>query len=876
MNVFDESFLICPRCGFFNDDPNRDNKYYLPPGTILKDQYFIGVAIKAGGFGIIYKAWDRLLDKMVAVKEYYHGTLMTRTPGTTKVVVEPKYIKQYEKEKARFLYEARTVAKFNAHPNVVSVSDYFESCNTAYMVMEFLEGHSFEEYVRGIVVMPEAAPTVTGQSGSGTSGPHRSVSGGIPSSSVPAGAVSLGGVSGSGRSGSGSGGTGISRSGGGGASTSGSGGKGASASVPAGAVSPGGVSGSGAAVARNHVSVDFALRVTRSILDALEAVHKERIIHRDIKPGNIFITRDGTVKLLDFGAAMIEDTPDIERILTPCYAPPEQYRLDGKQRPYTDIYALGVTAYYALTGVKPDEATVREEKDEVRDVAELNPDVPPAVNNAIMRAMSVNPLLRFQNVAEFRQALASEKPVRTTKEEIKHRKWLHIAEAAGVAAALCILALTAFFVFRSRQNAAMLDPAQIEVWMRIPAGMDAAEAQDAFARMTQEFCTDFDGAVVVRSHDPEAWGELTGHAAGGQGADGGSNLGGDGADNGGGGHNITIYLTLFTDDEYENAITWMIEEGFDSKFVADGSIPAPNLFESTGLLRDEYDLDTDGDFDSLEDVYKRLKESGGTLFLDDYEDIYPDMKFMPTGFQLPVIYASAATVEEEGGGGAGGGQVSGPGAGTGTGSGAGTGTGSGAGADVPALADILSQKGVTAGDLQAAGYTIMVNPDAWGLYERFLGGAGGGLGGTGGGLGGAQASEAFREAVTAGEISVAYLTDTGDYRDLVNALGDSVERALIVGGPVPNLRMDCLWSVWGGRYESIDNQREAAMRLLYYMLSGRAQDTYFLQNGAGLPLNAQIFEEFKNVYAADFSDVDAQAIPEKDTVLDGRVGTGVH
>ncbi len=99
------------------------------------------------------------------------------------------------------------------------------------------------------------------------------------------------------------------------------------------------------------------------LLDGLEELHEARFIHRDIKPGNIFIRDDGTAILLDFGSArqaIGEETMTLTKVVTPGYAPFEQYygRSD-MQGPWTDIYSLGATCYKAITGEPPMDSTFR-------------------------------------------------------------------------------------------------------------------------------------------------------------------------------------------------------------------------------------------------------------------------------------------------------------------------------------------------------------------------------------------------------------------------------------------------------------------------------------------------------------------------------------
>jgi serine/threonine protein kinase len=99
------------------------------------------------------------------------------------------------------------------------------------------------------------------------------------------------------------------------------------------------------------------------LIDGLEVLHEARFIHRDIKPGNIFIREDGTAILLDFGSArqaIGEETMTLTKVVTPGYAPFEQYygRSD-MQGPWTDIYSLGATVYKAITGEPPMDSTFR-------------------------------------------------------------------------------------------------------------------------------------------------------------------------------------------------------------------------------------------------------------------------------------------------------------------------------------------------------------------------------------------------------------------------------------------------------------------------------------------------------------------------------------
>jgi serine/threonine-protein kinase len=102
--------------------------------------------------------------------------------------------------------------------------------------------------------------------------------------------------------------------------------------------------------------------IARKVAEALEVVHQAGLLHRDIKPDNLFLTPDGRVVLIDFGAARDYAqgrTVAHTRMVTPGYAPLEQYASSARLGPYTDIYALGATLYHALSGSPPPAATDR-------------------------------------------------------------------------------------------------------------------------------------------------------------------------------------------------------------------------------------------------------------------------------------------------------------------------------------------------------------------------------------------------------------------------------------------------------------------------------------------------------------------------------------
>lgn len=144
---YGDEFEVCPYCGAIR---TRDTSepVYLSPGTLLCDRYLLGDAIGAGGFGVIYRAWDTKLDTVIAVKEFFANRLMTRAAGESKVIVNRKSVQEFEYRKNRFLAESRTMAKFGNHRNIPNVFESFEENGTAYIVMELLNGLPLIDYLK--------------------------------------------------------------------------------------------------------------------------------------------------------------------------------------------------------------------------------------------------------------------------------------------------------------------------------------------------------------------------------------------------------------------------------------------------------------------------------------------------------------------------------------------------------------------------------------------------------------------------------------------------------------------------------------------------------------------------------------------------------
>ena len=144
---YDDQLEMCPYCGYVGSRESK-NAIFLPPGTLLANRYVIGEGIGSGGFGFVYKAWDSKLETVVAVKEFFSSRLMNRAPGTKEVIVVSKMEEEYKYRKERFLAEARYMAKFSSHPNIINVFEFFQENGTAYIVMEYMNGIRLDEYLK--------------------------------------------------------------------------------------------------------------------------------------------------------------------------------------------------------------------------------------------------------------------------------------------------------------------------------------------------------------------------------------------------------------------------------------------------------------------------------------------------------------------------------------------------------------------------------------------------------------------------------------------------------------------------------------------------------------------------------------------------------
>jgi Tol biopolymer transport system component len=163
------------------------------------------------------------------------------------------------------------------------------------------------------------------------------------------------------------------------------------------------------------ITEDEAVQIGAAMCDALAYLHtrKPPILHRDLKPGNVKITPDGHIFLVDFGLAKVvqgsQATTTGARAMTPGYSPPEQYGT-ARTDPRTDVYSLGATLYASLCGVIPEDGLARAmDNAQLTPLRKRNPKISKRLSQTIEKAMSVDPAERYQNADDFKRALLGSK-----------------------------------------------------------------------------------------------------------------------------------------------------------------------------------------------------------------------------------------------------------------------------------------------------------------------------------------------------------------------------------------------------------------------------------------------------------------------------------
>jgi serine/threonine protein kinase len=297
----------------------------LPNGTsLLGDQFTIKRRLGNGGFGITYLAQDNYLGRSVVVKECY-PEVFCRRDGKSVYVRSDQHYEKYRSIVTMFMREARTIAKMR-HPNIVGVHRIFEDNDTAYMILDLIEGRDLLDIIRE---------------------------------------------------------------------------------------------------GDQQLKPQQVQEILIKLLDAVDMVHRQDLLHRDISPDNILLDKWGSPVLIDFGAAREEasrETRELSAVLVvkDGYSPQEFYFAGGKQSPSSDLYALGASFYHLISGEAPPNSQTR-----MAEFAGQNPDpcVPltgrfkeydPAFLAAIDKAMNILPKDRLQSAREWSDLIDGEQSERIT------------------------------------------------------------------------------------------------------------------------------------------------------------------------------------------------------------------------------------------------------------------------------------------------------------------------------------------------------------------------------------------------------------------------------------------------------------------------------
>lgn len=517
MNCFSVKgpYEVCRYCGYVEGTP-PEQPHYLRPGTVLKGHFIVGTAIGVGGFGITYKCYDATLGVIVAIKEFFPVGLVNRSPGEMKVgLLSGEKEKQYKNQIKRFLMEAQSIAQFGKANDIVNVFDYFEENNTAYIVMEYIDGVLLKDYLE-----------------------------------------------------------------------------------KQGALSP-----------------DIAMTIIEPVVEALKKIHASGIIHRDISPDNIFIAGEDSVKVFDFGAAILNDESGVkegEKVIKVGYSAPEQYRDSAGQGYFTDIYSIGAILYQMITGQKPIESTEREYKDEPKSPLELGFDIEPNLDRAIMEALAVQPALRFQGIQQFDDAINGKRKAEYPKVKLRIRKRKRIMVACMSLLALAAIGVGGLF-FNNKikhsdklynENAKIEKATDIVVWVDNDKMKDTVEKTVSRANMKVK--------SAVKSTKTSDGGQFTKEQK---------------AEN----PKITVEVKNISDKNsgYKDMDAAL-------KAAKDGKEKYPDMIQTDDIT----DI-TSGEkkMVSLKDNVYAMLNLRDYSYMSAYSKYYPDMKQMPTSFDIVLMYA---------------------------------------------------------------------------------------------------------------------------------------------------------------------------------------------------------------------------------------------
>lgn len=353
---------------------------------------------------------------------------------------------------------------------------------------------------------------------------------------------------------------------------------------------------------QGRMDMNMAMSVIISIIEAVKKIHARGLIHRDISPDNIFISGEDSIKIFDFGAALLDGSSGRgtgEQIIKAGYSAPEQYREKSKQGFYTDVYSVGAIMYQMVTGIRPMESVEREFCDELRSPAELGVKLEPNVDRAIMEAMAVRPELRFQSIRQFEDALRSnriaEYPEEKQKKRKRRRNWIISFTAALILTAVVIAGLFSMvFGPENKIFDSTLAEDTITVWV---------ENEDQRTRLERIVDNNFKASTNTESCSEQIVRMLENNKK------------------------ITVQVVNITEKDTGATMDDRLKQAKE-----EGNMPDMFLTDHVSNL-DEYDL-----VSMKENVYDAM-ESEDYLYMSVYPQYFPEMKEMPAGINTILFYA---------------------------------------------------------------------------------------------------------------------------------------------------------------------------------------------------------------------------------------------
>lgn len=300
---------VCSECGW-DDSLENGSSSNLPLRTILNNRYLIGRALRQNEYSASYLALDIVHKKKLIVKEYLPGNIIYRSSKNLNLVIrETTHQEEFNSGLGKFMEEGIALQRISYQPGIGQVQDVFWANGTAYRVIEYIDGITFEKYIEK------------------------------------------------------------------------NGGK---------------------------ISFHQLIKVITPVMTALGQVHANGLLHFDIHPRNIIVTRNEIGSLVNFsGAAFViaYQNKTLRSFLRTGYSPKEFYKDIRTSGPWSDIYSLAATMYRALTGEAPPDAFARAQSDPIKPPSKAGLRLSGDTEASLMKALSIRPQARYQMVKQFKKAI---------------------------------------------------------------------------------------------------------------------------------------------------------------------------------------------------------------------------------------------------------------------------------------------------------------------------------------------------------------------------------------------------------------------------------------------------------------------------------------